>query len=162
MVKKEKENVNVEKGDDLMAKKEETKKVEKKESKRPEEVDVSTEVQPKEPEMAADEKEKEEETINEETAGVETPPTAKAKKEKKTDAPAFPTPKSEAERETEALQKAQPGREELIAAELELRRYVSRSGGYRDGSPPKNQKRADQLLKFLGRDELVWDTTLIP
>lgn len=105
--------------------------------------------------------EKDETIVDEEKVEVKTSPTSK-KNEKKKDTPAFPRQKSDSEREVEAIQKAHPGKEEQIVAELRLRRYVARDGGFRDGVPPEDKVEAKRLMKLLGRDKPEWDTTLIP
>ena len=104
--------------------------------------------------------EKNETIIDEEKTGVKTSP--KPKKEKKKDAPVFPRHKSEAQREVEALQEANPGQEEQVVMELALRKYVARKGGFRAGIPEEDKREAKRLMKLLGREKPVWDTELIP
>jgi hypothetical protein len=52
-----------------------------------------------------------------------------------------------------------PSDEEI---ELEIRRYVKRNGGFRKDLPEDDIKRAQKLLKRLGRSEPSWDLKLIP
>lgn len=50
---------------------------------------------------------------------------------------------------------------DLIACEKELRKYVRRDGGYCKGVTGNEQKRAQELLKLLGRKGLTWDDSVI-
>lgn len=49
-----------------------------------------------------------------------------------------------------------------IATEMELRKYVKQSGGFRKDISKENQKIAEGLMKELGRKEPEWDLSLIP
>lgn len=53
-------------------------------------------------------------------------------------------------------------RRELVQAETELRRYVRKDGGFRDGISDKDNAHAKGLLKILGRTEIAWDRLLDP
>lgn len=47
------------------------------------------------------------------------------------------------------------------ALERELRRYVARRGGFRDGLSPARRKVALKLMRKLGRKEPKWDESII-
>lgn len=51
---------------------------------------------------------------------------------------------------------------DLVSCERELRRYVKRSGGFRKGISRTDKKRAQKMLKLLGRIGLEWDKNIIP
>ena len=48
------------------------------------------------------------------------------------------------------------GDAERNALEIELRKYVKRSGGYRKDLPADQKKRAEEILKKLNRKDPVW------
>lgn len=50
---------------------------------------------------------------------------------------------------------------DLVACEKELRKYVRRDGGYCKGVTGNERKRAQELLKLLGRKGLTWDSNII-
>jgi len=49
----------------------------------------------------------------------------------------------------------------IQVAELELRRYVRRGGGFRLGISIQAQKRAEFLMERLGRKEPEWDLSIV-
>jgi len=66
-----------------------------------------------------------------------------------------------------------PPVDEMVQAEIELRRYIKRGGinkdtgkeipkGFCKGLPEKDKKRAKALMKKLGREKLEWDEDLVP
>lgn len=51
---------------------------------------------------------------------------------------------------------------DMVACERELRKYVRRDGGYCKGITENDKKRAQELLKMLGRKGQTWDGNIVP
>jgi len=49
-----------------------------------------------------------------------------------------------------------------VEIEKELRRYIKKSGGFKKDISKEDKKKAEVLLKQLGRNKPKWDLDLIP
>jgi len=50
---------------------------------------------------------------------------------------------------------------ERVALEREIRRYIARSGGFRENLPKEKQEVCRNLMKRIGRTKVEWDITII-
>jgi hypothetical protein len=66
---------------------------------------------------------------------------------------------------TKAQLKAELKKDEEIdrvSCERELRRYVRFDGGFKKNITEPDKKRAEEIMKLLGRKKPEWDETIIP